>query len=198
MRTISFFLVAPGALPTIFLAQTGDRLFPVTDSITEARPVYDFREQWYSKHLIAMGEPRLSGGPNEVYRFLWLRIFANPIVIRITCDPKGCDLIAKRLDGSGGYEPGKVAGRKERRLSDEEVTNVRRLLSKAQFWGRQPNDERIGLDGAQWILEGRREGSYHLWDVWSPERVGPYGDFRELCLELLRQSGLMIRSSEIY
>jgi hypothetical protein len=119
-------------------------------------------------------------------------------MIRVTCDKRQCDLIARRLDGSGGYEPGKVVERKERKLSDQEATSIRDLLSKAQFWSLQPSNQRIGVDGAQWILEGRREGSYHLWDVWSPERSGPYRDFRELCLELLRLSDLMIRSSEVY
>lgn len=46
-----------------------------------------------------------------------------------------------------------------------------------RFWGRQPNDDRIGLDGAQWILEGTRGGTYHLWDVWSPQRSGSYENF---------------------
>ena len=82
--------------------QTGDRVFPATDSITGASPIDDFKEEWYSQHLIAMGEPLLPDGANEVYRFLWLRTFHNPIMIRLTYDPKGCDLIAKRLDGAGG------------------------------------------------------------------------------------------------
>jgi hypothetical protein len=195
---VKFLLVALAALPIIFMAQTHDRVFPAMDSITGAPPVDTGRQEWYSKHLIAMGEALLPDRPNEVYRFLWLRTFANPIMIRVTCDARECDLIARRLDGSGGYEPGKVVERKERRLSAQEATSIRRLVSKAQFWSPQPSDERLGLDGAQWILEGGREGSYHLLDVWSPERSGPYGDFRELCLELLRLSGLMIRSSEVY
>ena len=189
MRSLSLLLVVLLTFPTIALAQEGD---------TKAKVVDDFREQWYSQYFMAMAEPLLADSPNEVYRFVWLRTFHNPIAVRITCDPRGCDLIAKRLDGSGGYEPGKIVEWKERRLSKQEVSNIRRLLSKAQFWKPQPSDERIGLDGAQWILEGKREDSYHMWDVWSPERVGVYGDFRKLCLELVRLSRLMVRSKEIY
>jgi hypothetical protein len=166
--------------------------------MTGAPPLDAFRQEWYSKHLSAIGEPTLPGGPNEAYRFPWLRTFANPIMVWVKCYPGGCSLTARRLDSSGGYEPGKVVERREKKLSEQEPTNVRLLLSKAQFCSRQPGDERIGLDGAQWILEGTRDGSYHLWDVWSPERSGPYAAFRELCLELIRLSGLMIRSSEVY
>ncbi len=196
MRIIQFLLAALAALPVIFVAQSGDRPFPARDSMTGAPPLDALRQKWYSKHLSVMGETTLPDGPNEAYRFLWL--CANPIIVRVTCDPRGCNLTARRLDGRGGYEPGKVVEHRDRKLSEQEVTNVRLLLSKAQFWSRQPGDERIGLDGAQWILEGRRDGSYHLWDVWSAERSGPYADFRELWLELIRLSGLMIRTGEVY
>jgi hypothetical protein len=197
MRTISYLLVAL-ALATIPVAQNQEHVFPSKDSITGAPPVDTFRQEWYSKHLIAMGETVLPDGPSEVYRFLWLRTFSNPIMIRLACDARGCDLTSKRLDGKGGYEPGKVVERKERRLSGQEATSIRRMLGKTQFWSPQPKDQRIGLDGAQWILEGTRENGYHLWDAWSPELSGPYADFRELCMELVRLSGLLISPIEVY
>ena len=200
MQTTTVLLVALIAFPTISLPQTGGRVFPERDSITGAPPLSDFDLQWYSKHLIAMGEPLLPDGPGEVYRFLWLRSFHEPIMTRITCDPQGCHLVGIRLDGNGGYEPGEVTERKERRLSDQETTRFRRLLNNVQFWREQPmpRDGLVHLDGAQWIIEGRREGRYHIWNVWSPRPTGLYADFRELCLELLRLSGLTIESSDIY
>jgi len=43
MRTVKFLLVALVALPVIFVAQTGNRVFPAMDSITGAPPLDAFR-----------------------------------------------------------------------------------------------------------------------------------------------------------
>ncbi len=40
------------------------------------------------------------------------------------------------------------------------------------------------MDGSQWVLEGVRDGRYHVVDRWSPES----GLYRETCLILLRFS----------
>jgi len=43
-----------------------------------------FVRKWYSKHLVAMGEPSLSWGvleDPETYRFLWLRTWQNPVAV---------------------------------------------------------------------------------------------------------------------
>ena len=173
-------------------------VFPPSDTITGRPPIGDFERQWYSKHLVAMGEPLLPESPGETYRFLWLRSFHHPASVRVVCIDKACDLTGLRTDGQGGYEPGSVVERKTRRLSDTEVARFREMLARVQFWRPQPIDDRLGLDGAQWILEGRRGQTYHLWDVWSPENSGPYAAFRELCLHLVRLSGLAVRHDEIY
>ena len=47
-------------------------------------------------------------------------------------------------------------------------------------------DSRLGNDGAQWILEGMKDGRYHVVDRWSPDG----GDYRAACLHLLKLSGL--------
>ena len=174
------------------------QLFPETDTITRAQSLDDFQREWYSRHLLALGESILPEGRGETYRFLWLRSFHRPIVVRVVCLEKACEIVARRSDGEGGYEPGTVVERKARKLSDGDVARVRDLLARAQFWRPQPKDSRIGLDGAQWVLEGRRGRDYHLWDVWSPEAAGPFAQFRELCLQLVRLSGVAVRQNEIY
>ena len=95
MRTIKLLLVGLIALPVMFVAQTGDRVFPDRSSVTGARPLDAFRQEWYSKHLNAMGEPRLPDVPNEAYRFLWLRTFEDPIMVRLTCYPNGVQFDCK-------------------------------------------------------------------------------------------------------
>ena len=173
-------------------------VFPTTDTTTGERPFDDFRREWYSKQLVALGESRLPESPGETYRFLWLRTFHHPIVIRIVCVEKGCEIVARRAAGTGGYEPGAVVERKVRKLSEGDVARLRELLTRARFWRPQPPNDRIGLDGAMWVLEGRRGQSYHVWDVWSPETSGPFSQFRELCLQLVRFSELAVQQNEIY
>ena len=177
-------------------AQTGS--FPVLDTITGRPPLNDDRRDWYSKHLGAMAESALPTGPGETYRFLWLRTFDHPVVVRVTCIEKGCVLTALRTNGQGGYEAGSVVERKTRTMSDAEVRRFREMFGRVQFWRPQPADDRLGLDGARWILEVRRGQDYHLWDVWSPDASGAYAAYRELCLDLIRLSGLAVRQGRIY
>lgn len=150
-------------------------IFPAIDTVTGRPPVDDFQREWYSKHLMVMAEMTLPEGPGETYRFLWLRSFHHPIAVRLVCIEKACELTGLRTDGKGGYEPGSVVERKTRSLSDGEVARFREMVARMQFWRPQPSDDRIGLDGAHWILEGRRGQAYHLWDVWSPEDVRAIG-----------------------
>lgn len=65
----------------------------------------------------------------------------------------------------------------------------RRLLSaldEAQFWQATTTvDDIIGNDGAQWIIEARRENMYHFVDRWSgADGVEPIRPVGELFLEL--------------
>jgi hypothetical protein len=43
-------------------SQTHTDMFSATDTVTGAAPLDDFNREWYSKHLVAMGESRLPEG----------------------------------------------------------------------------------------------------------------------------------------
>ena len=155
-------------------------------------------EGWYGQHLRAAGEARLCpSAAVEEYRFLWLRSFHRPVVVRVAADSAGrATLTARVLDGAGGYEPGRVARDTTFTLSPDRWRELRRRLDMG-FWHvptHPPPDGLIGLDGAQWILEGVAGGQYHVVD-----RRNPQGPFREACLGLLRASGFYPSSSdEVY
>jgi hypothetical protein len=158
------------------------------------RPGSDqFVRDWYSRHLRTMSEPSLSCGepPAEVYRFLWLRTWGHPIAVRLTGVTPGAPtpptLSAVELDGAGGYEPGKIARRIDRKLTDAEWGELTSGLKAIDFWGLPTDIGEAGLDGAQWVLEGRRGRQYHVVNRWSP-KTGPY---RELALSLLKLAGLL-------
>jgi hypothetical protein len=169
-----------------------------------------YSDEWYSKHLAAMGEPSLWLASKDtkvrVYRFTWLRSFHHPVAVRLNIAKDGTAILsAKVTTGMGGYEPGELRTDKNIKLTKAQVDQFLELIEKAKFW--QPpvkekpapkiNEdgtvtEEVGLDGAQWIIEGVENGKYQLKDVWSPKE----GAHREAALLLIKFAELQIK--EIY
>jgi len=156
------------------------------------------QEDWYGGQLRAMGETQLcEGGGDHVgttFRLTWIPSFHPSVTVRVITAPDGYRLIGKILNGAGGYEPGSVAHETTIALSVGDVSILTQRFAEARFW-ELPTipapDSTIGLDGAQWILEGLSAGRYHVVDRWSPEPAGPDGAFRHLAEWLLERSGLV-------
>lgn len=55
-----------------------------------------------------------------------------------------------------------------------------------------PNVYYTGFDGAQWVMEGWREGKYRMVRRWSPKK----GSFRELCVIFLLFAGLYPKENQ--
>ena len=169
-----------------------DELFFPKGVFGEPDPQFDddaFTREWYSDHLRAMAEPSLSCGESDQasYRFLWLRTWGHPIAVRIEVGQSNT-LTAVELDGRGGYEPGKVSRRVKRQLSAEEWKTLSHTLEALNFW-KMPTllPATLGLDGANWVLEGRSGREYHVVDRWSPTDDG----YRDFCLMFVEFAGLM-------
>ncbi len=147
---------------------------------------------WYAKHLKAMNEKSLlndSDEQTEIYRFLWLRSFHHPIFVRVERYSRySIKIFTKELDGAGGYQPGKSLRSGEFTIYEKEWNEFLTLLEKADFWKMASNNEDLGRDGAQWILEGVKESRYHIVDRSSPRE----GEYREACIFLLKLSGIDI------
>lgn len=161
----------------------------------------DFRSDWYSSHLRAAREPRLGGEapPNAVdglgvLRFTWLRSFHAPVMVRVeaTADA-GLHLTAKELSGAGGYDPGRIARRLERRLSAEEQARLLAFLNETRVLDLPPSDACpvaengdliIHGDGAHWIIEANGPLGYRYVDRWSAEPP-----VRDLGLHLIGLTG---------
>jgi hypothetical protein len=144
---------------------------------------------WYSRHLQAMGEKSLldiSDAETEVYRFLWLRTADEPIFVRVERRRDEINLFTKELDGLGGFDPGKVLRSSEINLKREEFNDFLMRLEAADYWNLPTDNKQGGHDGAEWILEGVKNGRYHIVERWSPES----GAYREACLYLLKLSGV--------
>lgn len=153
----------------------------------------NFISQWYSKQLKALGEPSIYKERNnkdkQIFRFTWLRTFHNPISIRLEVnknDGSGT-LYVKETDGAGGYEPGNIKEDFKKNISKESIDKLLKLLEKEDFWKLSPKVKTMGLDGAQWIIEGLQDGKYHLVDRWSPN-----GGIKDIGLFFLQLSGLKV------
>jgi hypothetical protein len=130
-----------------------------------------FVVSWYSEQLRAMKEPLLFNKREnkDIFRFTWLRTFDNPIVIRIEKEQHSIKLYWKLCDGAGGYDPGKMTISEERTINEETWNRFVKLTKEARFWEMGTIEkEPTGLDGEQWILEGKDNSQYHVVHRWSP------------------------------
>ena len=153
--------------------------FPAGSLDPTSSDLDNFVNDWYSAHLSAMSEPVLVPKPDRrTYRFTWLRSFHRPIAIRVDATSEGATLTAVELDGAGGYDPGKELRRIERKLDPGVLTELEALLEHHKFWSLPAREERLGLDGAEWIVEVATD-RYHVVVRWSPEEgpVRAIGDY---------------------
>jgi hypothetical protein len=134
--------------------------------------------------LCAMSEPPLSVTGPETYRFVWLRHHHNPVAVRVTRAGDGVTVVAVQADE---HDP-RNARRHEFKADLKGWAKLRAHLDAADFWNMagDPEDDQRGLDGADWVLEGRRGGVYHSVIRWQPQA----GPFRDACEDLIQLSGL--------
>lgn len=158
-------------------AARGQAYFPPGVFETKADPTH-FTEKWYSGELECMKEPSLwewsKTQKSEVYRFLYLRTFHPQISIRLNANSDGTGTVTIKecsLPRDGDAHPGKLLMSKTRALSKDETAYFRNEIDELGFWN-MPTLEKadsIGVDGAQWILEGAKDGKYLVVDRWSPK-----------------------------
>lgn len=144
---------------------------------------------WYSRVLTTMAEPSLSCGrvDIETYRFLMIPTWGPPAAVRIAFGVRGALLTARLLSGLGGYDVGHLERSAQRVLFWAEREALLRAIERADFWRMRVRDpERLGVDGSQWILEGRSASRYHVVDRWSPHS----GEFHELGTLFARLGGV--------
>lgn len=162
--------------------------YPASDN----PPILDeFRSDWYSSNLKAAAEKPLTtlaaGAPEKInVRFIWLRSFDKPIIVRIQEQTDGRATIeAKRLSVDADYEPGEVEERVVRDLSQAEFGAFRSLLEASGLSKEEAANCDLGLDGARWIVEVIDDGNYAFFDRWSPDN----GAVRDVGLAMLQLTG---------
>ena len=144
---------------------------------------------WYGSPLRAFNETSLldnSDESREIYRFLWLRSFNNPVVVLVERSKKGASVYSKELNGGSGNSPVKIINEFKRDLSESEWCDFLRSVERAKFWAMPDTKDDLGVDGSRWVLEGVKDGRYHLVDRFTPTT----GEFRKACIYMLNLSGV--------
>lgn len=184
----------------LFSQKTATKIDYFPPSTLEETPQSSqFKEQWYSDQLRALKEPSLwelsKTQKTQIYRFLWLRSFHHPISVRLDIAENGAAVLTTKVtNGTGGYEPGDLVVNETHSLTKEQTASFLDQIKEAGFWGLATHENtqevvgpdgktivEVGVDGAQWILEGVKDGKYKIADRWSPEK----GPVRALGLRML-------------
>jgi hypothetical protein len=123
-------------LIALFTGSCAAQFFPKHSLDLDKR---DFKAEWYSRQLQALDEPsiyEMASNPSaQVYRFLWLRTFNHPIVIRIEVKPDGTSVLTTKIaDGAGGYAPGKPIQDSTRNLTQAETNTLLSKVTLTDFW----------------------------------------------------------------
>lgn len=182
------------------LGAVGQVLYFPKDAFSDDSNSDRFKAGWYSTHLKALSEPsllQLASKPScESYRFVWLRTFHHPVVVRLDIRADGIgELTTKVSNGAGGYKPGQIIQNLSRPLTREQTNMFLARLGKDKFWELPSYENSGGNDGSQWIIEGVKDGKYHVVDRWTPNE----GPVRELGLALaLGLAELKIPKNEVY
>jgi hypothetical protein len=148
--------------------------FPVDEK--GVKGISEFENQWYSKALKRMEEASFMATMTnraKLFRFILLPTWGNPISVRLSITGEVGKIEGKRLDGQGGYDPGKLANKTSVTLTKEEVDEFTTLYSKMEFFSLNTADKKRGLDGSQWIFEAVDGGTYHVVVRWSPTEYDP-------------------------
>ena len=149
-------------------------------------------DDWYSHVLAIMDEPaRIYSGPEakgQIFRLLVLPSFERPFCVCLRVfDGGSAEIRLKATDLKNGHRPGKLVVDEIQRVPKGQVDVFLTGLRRADFWNMPIIDVRDFsiLDGSQWILEGIKDGRYHVVD-----RVEPGGDYRKALILLRELSGL--------
>jgi hypothetical protein len=131
------------------------------------------------------------GSEDEVYRFFWNSSFNGSAVVRIGWRGTAATL---RWWYRWYWEPAPDDSPAERVLSAGDRTQLLSALAAANFWTFEKCDSaETCLDGADWLIEGRRGNIYRGLSRWSPD--GELYDLGKLFFDL---AGPPLSKIELY
>ena len=137
-----------------------------------------FEASWYAAVWIRADEPPLGASASAsllpTWRFTDIPTWSSPMIFRIGEEADGrLRMIAKRLSGQGGYDPGVLKDQIDRFLTSDEQSRFQKALTSVDDVLVGPADDCVVvLDGDQLILERTQAGQYvvgqRFWDKGKP------------------------------
>lgn len=101
----------------------------------------------------------------EAYQFLWRSSFDGDALVHIARKGALIQLRSRRLSLSSLCRGEPQAAKA---LSPKDWEQLQQALTSSNFWSLDMVDDRLGFDGAQWSIEGRRGDICHSVQRWSP------------------------------
>jgi len=146
-----------------------------------------FLYYWYMNILTSINESSIFQDSTglSMFRFTCLRSFEDDIVIRLEKSDNKISLYWTKINNKTENDTGKRFYKGEKKLSEKQWKKFIDLLNEINYWNLSPQIDRLGFDGARWILEGKMGKKYHLVDRWSPEG----GDYKRCCRYVMKLAG---------
>jgi len=131
-------------------------------------------ENWANNVLYDLKEPLLFNyhGNGEFVRFIWLRSFENPVIIRINRfnDSVYANIKELKIKANDTILPNIVKDTIVT-VSKREWQNITEPIEKSNFFTAKYADNNLNEDGAIWFLEYRNERGYKVIRRWDNGRL---------------------------
>jgi hypothetical protein len=136
---------------------------------TFTSPAAKFQLRWYSADMYALGESPLWPPSTEhetIYRLTYIPAFSGPSVVTLRVSPGGEGRVAiKTIDEDREFTKLDDSST----VSGDQLARFSGLLDQAHFWETPTELPRRGFDGAEWIMEGVKDGNYRTVVRWCPD-----------------------------
>ena len=186
LRLVAMAVATLGAANPV---QAQEPYFPELIFFPKNKEVNSIIDDMTSVHLKAMKEPSLwklsqKDRTATAYRFLWLASGEHPICIRLNRTGEAFKLHISRHDGPPGLTAGRQNVDKDVKISVQQGEKLLAQLQKSTFWTApvEVKENRGIADGNRMVIEGAKDGKYHV-----VSRAGSAAgeSYKEFCRSLL-------------
>lgn len=152
----------------------GELYFPLGSLSLHGDTVESYRNIWYSEILSFNKEPVIysDSSGKTIFRFIALGRIKNQ-VIRIEENNTSAMVYVKRGRRDFSID-----------LTEKEWNKIQRKIKRSKFWKEPSVIDYHGKDGHSWILEGSKNGNYHVVDRWVPKS----SRYKRLCKFIIKLS----------
>jgi hypothetical protein len=148
--------------------------------VLDREPGLHYRlSEYFSRHLFALREEpvyALTNNPTaHIYRFLCLGP-SHPYCITLEIEPSGEGRVTLKMASIAmGHDLGMNYEATSNRVAVAQVAQSLDILEREAFWDLPGWDDVFGFDGSRWVVEGVKDGRYHVVQRWTPDSSNPVG-----------------------